>query len=375
MRLADFIRDHMNAILLQWEAFARTLLPAAADMRSLTLRDHAQQILEAVARDLSTSQSREDQFEKSKGQAPRLAGVPETAAQTHALLRARSGFDINQMVAEYRALRASVLRLWMEGCEPDSHREDDMVRFNEAIDQAVAESVSFFSAQVDLGRNLFLGMLGHDMRSPLQTIQITASYLAALNAGEKVSGAASRLIRSGARMQALLDDMVDFNRTRLGLGISIAPTTIDLAQLFTDELDQLRVVHPDRRIELEVIGDCVGVWDGRRLQQLLGNLVLNAIKYGARDAPVRVTVTDKGAEVLVEVRNTGTVIERSTLDVIFDPLQRGPNPPGTNTDGSLGLGLYIAREIATAHGGEIDARSDAAETIFCVKLPRAGQRS
>jgi signal transduction histidine kinase len=123
-----------------------------------------------------------------------------------------------------------------------------MVRFNEGIDQAIAESVSFFSMQVDLARNLFLGMLGHDMRSPLQTIQMTASYLAALNAGEKVSGAASRLIRSGARMQALLDDMVDFNRTRLGLGINIAPTDIDLAQLFADALDQLRVIHPDRQI-------------------------------------------------------------------------------------------------------------------------------
>ncbi|AUT65636.1 sensor histidine kinase [Paraburkholderia terrae] len=370
MRLADFILDHMDAILLRWDEFARSLLPAAADMRSLALRDHAQQILEAVAKDLSTPQSREDQFEKSTGQAPILAGAAETAAQTHALLRARSGFDINQMVAEYRALRASVLRLWMDECEPDSHHEDDMVRFNEGIDQAIAESVSFFSMQVDLARNLFLGMLGHDMRSPLQTIQMTASYLAALNAGEKVSGAASRLIRSGARMQALLDDMVDFNRTRLGLGINIAPTAIDLARLFADALDQLRAIHPDRQIDLDVIGDCMGIWDGRRLQQLLGNLVLNAIKYGASDAPVRVTVTDEGAEVLLEVRNAGAAIERSTLDLIFNPLQRGPNHQGTDADSSLGLGLYIAREIARAHGGEIDARSDAVETVFSVKLPR-----
>ncbi len=370
MRLADFILNHMDAILFPWEGFARTLLPAAADMRSLALRDHAQQILVAVAKDLSTSQSRKEQFEKSTGQAPILAGAPETAAQMHALLRARSGFDINQMVAEYRALRASVLRLWLDECAPDSHHEDDMIRFNEAIDQAIAESVDFFSMQVDLARNLFLGMLGHDMRSPLQTIQITASYLAALNAGEKVSGAATRLIRSGARMQALLDDMVDFNRTRLGLGINIAPTDIDLAQLFADTLDQLRVVHPDRQIDLDVVGDCMGVWDGRRLQQLLGNLVLNAIKYGAQDAPVCVTVTDEGAEVLLEVRNTGTAIERSTLDLIFNPLQRGPNHQATNTDNSLGLGLYIAREIAKAHGGEIDARSDETETVFSVNLPR-----
>ncbi|BCQ28417.1 hypothetical protein NK8_66060 (plasmid) [Caballeronia sp. NK8] len=250
-----------------------------------------------------------------------------------------------------------------------------MVRFNEAIDQAVAESVDFFGMQVDLARNLFLAMLGHDMRSPLQTIQITASYLGTLNAGEKVSGAASRLIRSGSRMQALLDDMVDFNRSRLGLGINIAPSNVDLAQLFADSLDQLRVVYPDRPIDLAVVGDCMGVWDGRRLQQLLGNLVLNAIKYGAQDAPVNVTVTDEAADVLLEVKNTGNAIERSTLDLIFDPLQRGPNHPGNTTDSSLGLGLYVAREIARAHRGEIDVRSDPAETVFSVKLPRGDYRA
>ncbi|WP_213233680.1 sensor histidine kinase [Caballeronia sp. NK8] len=375
MRLANFILARMEDIVARWEAFASTLLPAATDMRSLALRDHAQQILEAVAKDISTPQSGTDQVERSKGHMSPPPGAPETAAQAHALLRARSGFDISQMVAEYRALRASVLRLWMDEGAHDSHHEDDMVRFNEAIDQAVAESVDFFGMQVDLARNLFLAMLGHDMRSPLQTIQITASYLGTLNAGEKVSGAASRLIRSGSRMQALLDDMVDFNRSRLGLGINIAPSNVDLAQLFADSLDQLRVVYPDRPIDLAVVGDCMGVWDGRRLQQLLGNLVLNAIKYGAQDAPVNVTVTDEAADVLLEVKNTGNAIERSTLDLIFDPLQRGPNHPGNTTDSSLGLGLYVAREIARAHRGEIDVRSDPAETVFSVKLPRGDYRA
>jgi signal transduction histidine kinase len=370
MRLADFILSDMESILAQWEAFAGTLLPAAANMRSRALRDHAQQILEAVAKDLSTSQTSEAQFEKSIGQAPKLAGASETAAQTHALLRARGGFDINQLAAEYRALRASVLRLWMDECQPDAPHPDDVIRFNEAIDQAISESIGFFSAQVDQARNLLLGMLGHDMRSPLQTIQTTASYLAALNAGEKVSVAASRLIRSGARMQALLDDMLDFNRTRLGLGINVVPTEGDLARQVADELDLVRAVHPDRQLELDVVGDCHGVWDGRRLQQLLGNLVLNAIKYGDPDAPVHVSLRGEAAEVILEVKNSGAAIERSTLDQIFDPLQRGPNHRDRNVDSSLGLGLYIAREIAKAHGGGIDARSDEAETVFIVRLPR-----
>jgi signal transduction histidine kinase len=202
-------------------------------MASLALRDHVLQILEAIARDLDTPQTREEQSEKSKGRAPQVSGAPDTAAQTHAVLRAQSGFNINQLVAEYRALRASVLRLRMDCVQLGPPDMEEVIRFNEAIDQAVAESVGHFHAHVERGRNLLLGMLGHDMRSPLNTIVTTASYLAALNAGEQVSAAAARLIRSGESVQALLDDLVDFNRTKLGLGLSVVVTCLDMAQVIT----------------------------------------------------------------------------------------------------------------------------------------------
>jgi signal transduction histidine kinase len=371
MRLADFIVRDMEIILRQWEEFAATLLPAATNMKSLALRDHAQQILEAVAADLSAAQTREAQREKSLGRAPKLTEAPETAAQTHGHLRALSGFEINQLAAEYRALRASVLRLWMGECQPEALDPDDIIRFNEAIDQALAESVGFFTSQVDQARNLLLGMLGHDMRSPLQTIQMTAVYLAALNAGDKVSQAASRMIHSGARMQALLDDMLDFNRTKLGLGINISPTNVDLANLFADELNLVRAAHPDRQIDLVMVGDTQGVWDGKRLQQLLGNLVLNAIKYGSSASAVQVVVTATDEEVRFEVKNCGVAIEQQTLSRIFEPLRRGADQEHQyDSDGNLGLGLYIVREVAKAHGGDVEARSDKAETVFTVRLPR-----
>lgn len=181
MRLADFIRRDMEAILAEWEGFAAALLPAAAGLTSLALRDHATQILEAMAIDLGTTQTRDEQAEKGKGRAPKAASAQQTAAQTHAILRARGGFDIKQLVAEYRALRASVLRLWMDTSPLDDAGVEDMIRFNEAIDQAVAESVDYFSAQVERARNLLLGMLGHDMRSPLSTIVTTAAYLSAFS--------------------------------------------------------------------------------------------------------------------------------------------------------------------------------------------------
>jgi len=370
MRLAEFILNRMESILVEWEAFAGTLLPAARGMTPLALRDHAHSILEAIAKDLTTPQTREAQSQKSKGQTPTVEGAPETAAQTHAVLRAVSGFDINQLVAEYRALRATVLRLWIDTMPLEALDMEDVIRFNEAIDQAVAESVGHFHAYVERGRNLLLGMLGHDMRSPLNTIVLTASHLAALNAGEQVSQAAARLIRSGTSMQALLDDLVDFNRTKLGLGLEVTPSDIDLASVVADEVEQLRGAHPSQQIELVATGDTRGRWDGSRLQQLLRNLVSNAIKYGTPNTPVRVALRGEEADVRLEVTNSGPPIDPSALNGIFDPLTRGSGPTDSHygRDG-LGLGLFIVREIAKAHGGAVEARSDG-ETTLALRLPR-----
>jgi signal transduction histidine kinase len=294
-----------------------------------------------------------------------------TAAEAHALLRAQGGFDVNQMTSEYRALRASVLHLWAKACEPSDIFVPDMLRFNEAIDQAVAESVAFFNAQIEKERNLLLGMLGHDMRGPLQVIQLTARYLSKADAATDVLTAAARLLKSSASLKVLLDDLLDFNRTKLGLGITISPVPVDLVEAFAAEIEQLRVAHPGRSIGLEANGDVSGVWDINRLNQLLGNLVVNAIKYGAFSSPVRIVLEGLPAEVRFAVHNHGPKIEQSMLAQIFEPLKRGSdNQFVSGSEGSFGLGLYIAREIAMAHHGDISAKSDENETVFTVRLPR-----
>jgi signal transduction histidine kinase len=373
MRLAEFIADNTETILAEWEAFAASLAPAGANMTSLALRDHAPHILDAVVKDITTAQTREAQAEKSKGRGPRVLGSPATAAQTHALLRAQSGFDINQLVAEYRALRASVLRLWIDACPLDDASGTEIIRFDEAIDQAIAESVGDFHAHVEQNRNLFLGMLGHDMRTPLNAIVATASLLRALNAGEQVSAAAGRLIRSGASMRVLLDDLVEFNRTHLGLGIKVAPTDIDLAEELGGEVEQLRSVHPDRRIEWTVTGDAVGHYDGGRLKQVLRNLVTNAIVHGSSDTPVRVALVGEEPEIRLNVTNEGPTIDPSFQSELFDPLKRGIVYMNSHeyNDG-LGLGLFIVRELVLAHGGRVEVHSDSTEgeTTFTVILPR-----
>ncbi len=371
MRLSEFIHRDIQAILSKWDAFAATQLPAAIGMDFAALRDHAVEILHAVVKDLQTPQTPAQQIRKSLGLAPRLADAPETAAETHAFLRAKSGFTINQMTAEYRALRASVLHLWAEACKPDVVNVEDMVRFNEAIDQAITESVRFFSAQLTESRNLLLGMFGHDMRGPLNVIQMSATFLGRAAAGDKISIAAARIAKSGAQLKALLDDLIDFNRTNLGLGIHIAPEQVNLAELFPDVLEQLRACYAGRVIDLQITGDAKGMWDPHRLHQLLNNLVINALKYGDQNSPVRITVDGIPERVQFSVMNQGAKIEQGAIDHIFDPLfrvQRFGNDGGG--DGSLGLGLYIARLIAHAHRGEITVRSDDSETAFTVSLPR-----
>jgi len=341
-------------------------------MGSLELRDHAQQILEAIVADLSTPQSREAQAAKSMGLAPVPFPARETAAQTHALLRAKTGYNIQQLAAEYRALRASVLLLWMDACSPADPPLDDVIRFNEAIDQALAESVGHFSAQVQQARNLLLGMLSHDMRTPLQTVQMTAQYLGQLNAGADVSAAALRLISSGAQLQGLIDDLVDFNRTSLGLGINVAPYRVDLGVISAEEVELVRAAYPHSTVQLDVTGECQGSWDGRRVRQLIRNLVVNAIHHGELNAPVRVAVVGGKEGVRIEVTNSGPAIDAATSREMFEPLKRGP---ARKPDAGLGLGLYIVREIANRHGGTADVRSDDRETVFTVLLPRRDRSS
>ena len=260
------------------------------------------------------------------------------------------------------------MRLWLDSNPLVEGHAQEVTRFNEAIDQAIAESVGHFHAQVEMSRNLFLGTLGHDMRTPLSAIVATASYLSALNAGEHVSAAAARLIRGGASMQVLLDDLVDFNRAKLGLGLNVVPESIDLAGALAVELEQLRAAHSGRQIEFVAIGDSRGHWDGRRLKQVLRNLVCNALEHGFSDTPVSVTLVGEEGEVRLEVANQGRQIDAAAQSQLFDPLARGPER--TSGRDGLGLGLFIVREIVLAHGGRVAVNSDVGRTIFAVSLPR-----
>lgn len=373
MGLSDFITLESDKIMSEFEAFAMQQLPAAADMDVAALRDHARQVLDAIALDMRQPQSKLQQREKSLGHAPRAPGSESSPAEIHGELRAAAGFDVNQTTAEYRALRASVIRLWMES-GPTLGRAEviELTRFNEAMDEALAASVLHFAAEAARMRNLFLGVLSHELRTPLSTIMASSqSLLIAAKMGKAVPEAAERALRGARRIQSLLDDLLDYVRSGLGEGMRVTTAPVDMGQVCSRVVAEVRASHPGREIEVEVVGDAACVCDGQRVAQAISNLLGNALRHGRRDAPVAARVDgSQPDEIAVSVHNSGAPIPKATRESLFEPLVRGAE---SNQVGgyNLGLGLYVVREIALAHGGTAGVESDAASgTTFMLRIPR-----
>ncbi len=370
-RLHEFIRDHTEQIISEWETFARALpVPVPKDIG--TLRDHATEMLKKIARDLEKPETEQEQTDKAKGKADASpTGAPSTPAQAHGASRAASGFTIAQMLSELRALRASVIRLWTKQLR-DVNATDlrDMIRFNEAIDQAIAESVTQYTEAIGVSKDRFLAILGHDLRTPLGAILMSASFL--LETGEfpePQRTLVTRIASSARRMGQMVSDLLDFTNTQFGDGIPITRADMDVAQLVRDVVAEVASLYPKTAVQVELTGDLRGQWDGARLTQALTNLINNAVQHGAEDAPVHLAAQGTASEVTISVRNEGSVIPEERLGTLFQAGTQGASARAG--DGHLGLGLYIVERIVAAHGGSIDVRSSQTErTTFTIHLPR-----
>ena len=366
--LADFIERNAETVIEHAMTFAKSV-DVGTPLDDVALRDHLPDIVEAIVRDLRTPQSRAEEIEKSEGRALSPPGHPRTAAGTHALFRAHSGFSISHLVSEYRALRASVLRLWAEAPEAAHATAEEVTRFNEAIDEAIAESVSHYANEVERWRNIFLGVLGHDLRSPLSAIVMTSELIARMAVDAPIATAAQRLIRSGERMRELLDKLLVYNRAQMGIGFEVDRTEVDLVEQCRSEVDLLQAAMPELHIAFHADGPVRGKFDANRIREALSNLVVNASKYGTHGGDIRVELRDRGNGAELVVVNVGEQISRETLDLMFEPLRRGGVAQGEAERVSLGLGLFIVNQIAAAHGGSIRADSEGGSTTFTMVLP------
>jgi signal transduction histidine kinase len=226
--------------------------------------------------------------------------------------------------------------------------------------------------QTALFREQFLGILGHDLRNPLQAISGNAALLLRYGGlSEPQRKAVNRISISSDRMARMISDILDFTRTRLGGGYTLQRTWMNVHEVLKQVVEELEVAHPQKRFELNVSGTGWGEWDADRIAQAASNLVGNAVQYSPEDSPVRVLARDEGDGVRVEVHNLGTPIPAERLPHIFDPFVRGQQGARQASRSGLGLGLYITHEIIKAHGGSLQVRSTEAEgTCFWLKLPR-----
>jgi signal transduction histidine kinase len=340
-------------------------------MNVVALRDHAKAMLDVIAHDLEEPQTAREQEAKAKGASDADERTVRTAATAHGSGRAQSGFTVNQMVAEFRALRASVLRLWGRQPGPKGEAElEEMVRFNEAIDQAIAESLARYTTEIDHTKERFLAILGHDLRTPLGAIIMSAQFiLESDNLIEPYRGLVDRIGKSSRRMNHMVADLLDFSRTRLGETIPIAPADMSVTRMLDDVVAEVAASYPDRKLEVETSGELKGVWDCARLTQAVTNLVGNAAQHGSDGTPIRVTARGEEHEVTIAVHNDGPPIPKDLVGRIFEPMKRVRSDPGDRRH--LGLGLYIVDRIVAAHGGRIDVTSSERDgTTFTVRLPR-----
>lgn len=373
MRLSAFILLHMDSILEAWVDFARTVETPLPALDEAGLRNHAAEILRTVALDMQSPQSAQEQSDKSRGRGP--APLKKTAAQTHAVMRLVAGFSLDQMVAEYRALRSSILRLWFaQQYTGQEHELDDMVRFNEAIDQALGESISSFESAVEATRKTVLGVLGHDLRTPLSGAWMGTQLLARRDyLTEKDQGICAQVVQSLDRANQMVCDLLDFARANLGTGIPVHKETTDLVAVGRALVAELRAGYPHANIVFEPEEKLIGPFDSKRMAQVFSNLIANALRHGDISQPITITLDRVGGTALLSVHNYGKAIPTTFLPVLFDPQARcsrqAPDGEKTMSQG-LGLGLFIVSEIVKGHEGTIDVEScETSGTMFRIRLP------
>jgi PAS domain S-box-containing protein len=275
-----------------------------------------------------------------------------------------------QVVAPYEAtgLREDGRRLFLEMLARPALYAGREVRMVTVWDIGARKASEEAASRADTFREQLLGVVGHDLRSPLHAIQLSVG---ALERGGTLSEPQARQVTHVAtatrRMERMIHELLDYTRARLAGGIPVRATALSMDKLLERVVEQFQVSHPTRRVVSQVEGDMGGTWDESRLVQLMDNLVANALQHSPVDTAVEVRVAGSAEGITLSVRNEGTPVPLEERATLFEPFKRGKRAHG---DG-LGLGLYIVRQIAAAHGGRVSVESGVGVgTRFIVWLPR-----
>ena len=286
VQLAHFIRVNIERIAADWEQFAATLLPEEDFSKSI-LRNGIVEMLTEIANDMDRAQSAGQQQKKSEGDAKRGDGI-DTAADKHALERVNMGVSSRHLISEFRALRATVIRLWQPSeAALDKGSLLDLIRFNEAVDQLLAQAAEKFTDETNRSRDLFLGILGHDLslRNPLAAISGWADSQLRVKTLDRQAEIASQILISSSRMSHMITDLIELTSVRLGSGIVLRRAPADMRGICVKAIEEMESIYPDRIFQLNCNDEVSGEWDTARMTQVLSNLLGNAIQHGLRWSP------------------------------------------------------------------------------------------
>jgi signal transduction histidine kinase len=357
---ATHVRDNIEGIAGAW----RGLASARSETAELAFGERIETILAALAGELGAQrEARSRHFEE---RARDLVGVE---------LR----FGMVQIVSELSALRDAVLESWRALTAKDrGAAPPDAMAFDQALDDLLVAAIAEHTVKQDDAMSLSLAVIGHDLRNSLGAISMSSTVLSRSgNLPAELAKPANGILATVARMKGLVNDLVDLSRVRVGKMMPIAPAPADLEGVCRQVLEELQAVNSDFAIRFSAQGDLKGDWDAARVGQALSNLVAYAVQYGSFGEPFVVRAEGRADELVLCVSNRGTPTP-APLDLLFDPLlQLRPyeTAPGQQPSG-FRLGLYIAREIAAAHGGTLEARaSEDQGTTFAMRLPRSARHT
>ena len=304
--------------------------------------------------------------ESGRAHTPPLIFVSET--QDH-LETIRRGYALGAVDYLTKPVHGDILRAKVDALASHFQRERQLDRMADVVKEkarqaAEADAARYRAERASGLKDIYLGILSHDLRTPLTAITMTADLIARSTTLDNAKGGAERIRRAARRMSTMIEQLVDFTRGELGGGIPIQPAQMDFGTVLKSVVDEVSAAHRGAEIAVEVSGPLMGVWDGERVHQALTNLVGNAVLHGK--GCIRVVATGQRAGVLVKVHNGGPAIPDDQLPRIFEPFRKEERSTG------LGLGLYIVREIIRRHGGTIHVRSNLAlGTTFTSYWPSA----
>ncbi|WP_437597969.1 ATP-binding protein [Sorangium sp. So ce590] len=375
-RVTVLLRERKDELLREWTSRLRNdpKIPQASALNEEELKDYTPKLLD----DLIDSLSQSARAGKAGGASGQEIGSSD-AAKVHVSHRLAQRYTLAEELRELSVLRSLIVDICARESVILGGEEADLVHatLDEVMITAAVELERASSAELRRDvvlRELFIAVLGHDLRNPLAAIQFaTASLLKREDVTAAVARVVQRIAASNDRAARMVEDMLDLTRIRAHDGLPIEPKPVDLGSICEQVVAELESSHPEHTLHFKARGDALGTWDPGRIGQLMSNLIGNAVDYSPPEEPVQVELRGQKKAVVFEVNNRGIPIPPELLPVIFDPFRRGEQRhEDLRRSKGLGLGLFIAKAIIDAHGGSIQVTSTQEEgTTFRVTLPRS----